>query len=69
MLITPAAHAPPFYDFLVVQTALEVFVQDKRPRRARKQHNGVQRSSKKKGSKGRAAYSLRGVNGEVASPP
>lgn len=54
---------------LVIQTALEVFVKDKRPRRTRKQHNGVQRSSKKKGSKGRAAYSLRGVNGEVATPP
>ena len=40
----------------------------KRKRRAQKGHKGKQRSSKKKGAKSRAAYSLRGVDGEAAPP-
>ena len=57
-----------FYAFFAIQAAQECFTQDRRLRRPRKKHNGVQRSTKKKGSKCRAAYALRGVNGQVASP-
>ena len=40
----------------------------RRKRRAQKGHNGRERSSKKKGAKCRAAYGLRGVNGDAAPP-
>ena len=40
----------------------------KRQKRVKKGHDGVKKSSKKKSRKGRAAYSLRGVNGEMATP-
>eukprot|EP00904_Undaria_pinnatifida_P008219 jgi/Undpi1/4527/HiC_scaffold_18.g07881.m1 len=45
--------------------AKEVFAPTTKNGKAKKAHNGVRRSSKKKGAKSRAAYSLRGVSGEV----
>ena len=54
-----------FNDISVVQVAKEVFVPIPKSSKAKKAHNGVRRSSKKKGSKSRAAYSLRGVSGDL----
>eukprot|EP00904_Undaria_pinnatifida_P011101 jgi/Undpi1/7120/HiC_scaffold_22.g09594.m1 len=47
------------------EMAKEMFVSTTKTGKAKKAHNGVRRSSKKKGAKSRAAYSLRGVSGEV----
>lgn len=59
-----------FNGFFVVQISQEVFTSVKTNRRkAKKAHNGAVRSTKKKRTKSRAAYSLRGVAGEVVTPP
>eukprot|EP00904_Undaria_pinnatifida_P011094 jgi/Undpi1/7114/HiC_scaffold_22.g09588.m1 len=47
------------------EVAKEVFVPIPKSSKDKKAHNGVRRSSKKKGAKSRAAYSLRGVSGDV----
>ena len=65
---TPAVR-PFFNNVFVIQVAVqEAFQVGKRQKRVKKGHDGVKKSSKKKSRKGRAAYSLRGVNGEMATP-